>query len=342
MTIAEQEWDRAVAVLDEATEVALACHIDPDGDALGSMLALQRFLDGRGVRTHTSFGTPAGSGGGQSSMVVPPQYTFLPGLDTLTPPAAFPRAPGVLVAFDTGSPERLGSLRPAAEHAGTVIVLDHHASGLAFGDVRLIDPSAAATVVLVDQLIRRMGGAADRDIATCLYVGLVTDTGRFQHPSTTPEVMHLAARLIAEGIDHAAISRQVWETHSFGYLKVLGRALERAALVPEAGLVWTVVFQRDLEELGITLAETEGLIDVLRAAESAECTLVCKELGDGSWKASLRSKGAIDVGDVAIALGGGGHAYAAGFLARGTLDEVVARVTDVLVMGGQPATTAGG
>jgi bifunctional oligoribonuclease and PAP phosphatase NrnA len=101
MSIAEQEWDRAVAVFDEATEVALACHIDPDGDALGSMLALQRFLDSRGIRAHASFGTPAGAAG-HGSLAVPPQYTFLPGLDALTPPSRFPHAPGVLVAFDTG------------------------------------------------------------------------------------------------------------------------------------------------------------------------------------------------------------------------------------------------
>lgn len=327
MAIAEDEWARAVGLINGATEIALACHVDPDGDALGSMLAAQRFLQSRGVRTTASWGATKIE---EPALLVPPQYTFLPGLEHLTPVRDFPDRPPLFIAFDTGSPDRLGSLRAAAENADAVIVIDHHASGTAFGDVRLVDGDAAATAVLVDELIRRMGGELDRDMAACLYVGLVTDTGRFQHPSTTPDVMRLAARLIAHDIDHAAINRQVWETHSFGYLKVLGRAMERAVLVPDVGLAWTAVKQSDLHELGITLAETEGLIDVLRALEAADCACVAKEEADGSWKVTMRSKGVIDIGRIAAALGGGGHAFAAGFSAEGTLDEVIGRVREAL------------
>lgn len=329
MAIAEESWARAVELLEHSDEVALVCHVDPDGDALGSMLALQHFLRARGVRTVASWGasTPAVDGDGQDpALEVPPQYTFLPGVSELSPAGAFPREPALLVAFDTGSPQRLGSLRAAAETAGAVIVIDHHASGTAFGDVRLIDGDAAATAVLVDELVRRMGGELDREMAACLYVALVTDTGRFQHPSTTPEVMRLGARLISYGIDHAAINRQVWETHSFGYLKVLGRAMERAVLAPDVGLAWTAVLQSDLDDLGITLAETEGLIDVLRAVEAADCVAVAKERSDGTWSVSLRSKGRVDVGRLAAGLGGGGHTFAAGFTAGGDLDAVVASV----------------
>lgn len=325
MVIAEECWVRAAELLGAAEEVALACHVAPDGDALGSMLALQRFLKGRGVRVTASWGA-SGMDGKGPALLVPPQYTFLPGIEDLTPPGDFPAEPPLFVALDTGTADRLGSLQQAAQRAGAVIVIDHHASGAAFGDVQLIDGNAAATAVLVDELIRRMGGELDQEMAACLYVGLVTDTGRFQHPSTTPEVMQLGARLIGHDIDHAAINRRVWETHSFGYLKVLGRAMERAVLVAEAGLAWTAVLQSDLDDLGVTLPETEGLIDVLRAVEAAECVCVAKELSDGSWNVSLRSKGAVDVGRVAAALGGGGHAFASGFTANGSLDEVVGRV----------------
>ncbi|HVL99790.1 MAG TPA: bifunctional oligoribonuclease/PAP phosphatase NrnA [Egibacteraceae bacterium] len=335
MAIGEKTWARAVDLLRAADEVALACHVDPDGDALGSMLALKRFLDRRGVRTTGSWG--AGAEGQDPALLVPPQYTFLPGLEDLTPAGQFPPRPKLFVAFDTGSPDRLGSLRQAAEAADAVIVIDHHASGTAFGDVRLIDGNAAATAVLVDELIRRMGGELDREMAACLYVGLVTDTGRFQHPSTTPDVMRLGARLIAHDIDHSGINRRVWETHSFGYLKMLGRAMERATLVPDAGLAWTAVRQSDLEDLGITLPETEGLIDVLRAVEAAECVCVVKELPDGSWKVSLRSKGRVDIGRIAAELGGGGHAFAAGLTTTGDLDEVIGRLREAL----RPALTAG-
>lgn len=349
MAIAEECWERAVELLSAADDVALACHVDPDGDALGSMLALHRFLRGRGLRTTSSWGAADGQ---DPALLVPPQYTFLPGVDELSPAKEFPEAPSLLVAFDTGTPARLGSLRRAAEAADAVIVIDHHASGAAFGDVPLIDGEAAATAVLVDELIHRMGGELDRQMAMCLYVGVVTDTARFQHATTTPEVMQLGARLISHDIDHAAINRQVWETHSFGYLKVLGRALERAALKPDAGLVWTAVVREDLDELGITLAETEGLIDVLRGVQAADCVCVAKELppvdGAGSanadlrtrtsaWKVSLRSKGAVDVGRLAAGFGGGGHRFAAGFTDEGTLDDVIGRVHAGL----QPAQQGG-
>jgi bifunctional oligoribonuclease and PAP phosphatase NrnA len=240
MTIAEREWERAVALLADARSVALACHVDPDGDALGSMLALRHQLAGRGVEVCASYGA---AGDRAIPFSVPPQYTFLPGLPELTRPGDFPSAPDLVVAFDCASLDRLGSLRPNVEAADTVIVLDHHASGAAFGDVRLVDPEAPATAQVLAELLDRMGLPLDRETAICLYVGLVTDTGRFAYSSTSPDTMRLGARLIEFDIDHAAINRRVWETHSFGYLKVLARALDRAALVPAAGLMWTVVTQ---------------------------------------------------------------------------------------------------
>lgn len=333
MAIAEERWDRAVALLGRARQVVLACHVDPDGDALGSMLALHRLLSARGVEVAATWGRSTIGGG--SSLAVPPQYTFLPGIDALVPPDQVPQEPELFVAFDTATPERLGAVQAIAERAANVIVIDHHPSGDAFGDVALCDGAAAATAVLVDELVRRMGGTLDREMAICLYVGLITDTGRFQHPSTTPDVMEFAARLLSFDIDHAAINRQVWETKSFGYLKVLGRAMQRAQLLPEAGLAWTAVLQSDLTDLGITMAETEGMIDVLRTVEAAECALICKEQADGSWAASLRSKGRIDVGRLASTFRGGGHAFAAGFRAEGDLEDLVERVAWAVITLGE-------
>lgn len=339
MSTLEQDWDRAVGVLSGATEVALTCHVDPDGDALGSMLALERVLRLRGVRTSAAWGDPfnPGQGGGRGSAGecgsdrVPKRYAFLPGLEYLTSLERFPREPDVLMVVDCASIDRVGTLRASAEAAGCVIVIDHHGRGVPFGDIRLVDASAAATAVLVEELVRRMGARLDREIATCLYVGLVTDTGRFQYASTTPAVMELGGRLIACGIDHAAINRKVWASHSFGYVKALARTMERAQVVPEAGLVWTVVWQYDLAELGITMDETEGLIEVLRGVDTTECTCVCKEQQGSGWKVSLRSKGRVDVGQIAVELGGGGHPAAAGFTASGSLDDVVRAVVTRLI-----------
>jgi phosphoesterase RecJ-like protein len=336
VTISDAVWQSAVDVLTRADEVALACHVDPDGDALGSMLALQRVLEARGVRTTASWGTADAEAGGE--LAVPPQYAFLPGLEDLVIPERFPAAPEVMVAFDTGAPARLGSLRGAAEAAGTLVVIDHHASGEAFGDIRLVDGSLAATAVLVDELIGRMGSKLDRETAICLYTALVTDTGRFQYASTTPAVLELAARLVSLDIDHAGISRQVWNTHSFGYLKLLAAVLERATLRPDTALLWTSLTQEDLHRFGVAWQETEGLIDVLRSVETAGVAMIAKQQSDRVWKVSLRSRGDVDVGRVARDLGGGGHAFLAGLVADGDVEDVVERVSEAIVRHGRGVT----
>ena len=122
----------------------------------------------------------------------------------------------------------------------------------------------------------------------------------------------------------------MFDTHSFGYLKVLARVLDRATFVPEASLVYSWVEQDDLERFGMSFEETEGLIDVLRTADAADVTMMCKELDDGRWRTSLRSKSRTDVGALAQALGGGGHSFSAGFVGTGALDDVVAAVVDQL------------
>jgi phosphoesterase RecJ-like protein len=328
VTISESAWQAAVEALTTADEVALACHVDPDGDAIGSMLALQHVLERSGVRTTASWGTPGGDAGAE--LEVPPQYAFLPGLDALVVPERFPATPPLMVAFDTGAPARLGSLRAAGEAAGTLIVIDHHASGEAFGDIRIVDGSVAATAVLVDHLIGRMGAELDRDTAICLYTALVTDTGRFQYASTTPDVLRLAARLISLDIDHASISQQVWSTHSFGYLKLLGRALDRATLEPAAALLWTTITQEDLRRLGVAWQETEGLIEVLRSVGAARVAMIAKQQSDGAWKVSLRSRGEVDVGRIARDLGGGGHAFLAGTVIDGEITDIIDRISALI------------
>jgi phosphoesterase RecJ-like protein len=332
VSISEAEWQKAVDVLSQSSSVALACHVDPDGDALGSMLALQRCLDSLGAKTTASWGTAEGEDA--SELAIPPQYAFMPGLNGLVTPEHFPAQPEVMVAFDTGAADRLGSLQSAADAADTLIVIDHHASGNPFGDIRLVDGSLAATAVLVDELIQRLGGKLDRETAVCLYTALVTDTGRFQYATTTPAVLELAARLIARDIDHAKITQQVWNTHSFGYLKLLAQALERAVLEPHAQLLWTSITQADLQRYGVAWQETEGLIEVLRSVEIAQVAMIAKEHSDGVWKVSLRSRGHVNVGRVARELGGGGHAFLAGLMSTDDPDELVDRVSAAIIAHG--------
>lgn len=314
-------WERVVAAIRQTHAIDLICHISPDGDALGSALAAGMALRSLGHQVRVSFG--------DDPQVIPESLSFLPGQELIVPASAVPDAPELVLCFDVASEGRLGLLHAKAFAARTMVVFDHHASNPGFGTHRIIDPSAPATAVLVDELLRRLGVRLDQDLASCLYTGIATDTGSFKYACTTPATHELAGRLLATGIRQDLISRQLWDTSSFGFLKVLAGALDRAVYEPAAvggqGLVWTWVPYQDLVLFAVTIEEIEGLIDILRRPAEAEVALVLKQEPDGTLRGSCRSKGAVDVAAACAALGGGGHTFAAGFSAREDVPATMAR-----------------
>ena len=327
MSVADADWAAAAALLGDRNEVVLACHVGPDGDALGSMLGLGIALRDRGAQVLASWGS--------EPFEVPQTYAFLPGLDLLVPADHVPPAPELLVTLDTGSPDRLGTLADRVPAARDVLVVDHHNSNTFYGTAHLVDAGAAATAVLVAELIDRLGLPLTEQVAAPLYTGVVTDTGSFRHASTSPAVHELAARLLSTGIRHDLINRAIWDTQPFGYTRLLGDVCSRARLDPAAvgglGLVWTVIESADLDRHGLSMSDVEGVIDVLRTAVEAEVALVVKrDPADGLYKVSTRSKGAIDVGAVCTALGGGGHRFAAGFTSYDDADRTLSRLRTAL------------
>jgi len=327
-TCSEADWSSAVKMIDGAGQVCLACHVRPDADALGSMLAVAVALASRpGGRTVVaSFG--------DDPFAVPGILSFLPGQSLLRSPADYPGRPEVMISFDAASIDRLGRLAGPAEAAGALIVLDHHASNAGFGRVNLVDPAAAATAVLAAELIDRMGIRLTQDIALGLYAGLVTDTGSFKYAATTPQVHELAARLLATGIEPGTVARELYDRAPFSFLGMLAAALGRAVLEPGAagglGLVWTTVTRADRGPAELPLELAESVIDVVRKTDEAEVAVVLKEDDAGTWQVSVRSKAAVDVGAMCTALGGGGHARAAGFSFAGRPGEAVAAMLRLL------------
>jgi phosphoesterase RecJ-like protein len=317
----DEALERAAEAIAAAPLVALACHINPDGDALGSMLALHHVLRAAGRPSCASFSEP---------FVVAPHYRELPGLDLLTPPDRFPRDPAVMVTFDSGSLARLGDLERAAKAAGELVVIDHHVSNQRYGTINIIDADAAASGVLVRRLVERLGLPLTREAAVCLYAALVCDTGRFQYECTNASVFDLARELATFELPITELSRTLFEEHRFAYLQLLAEVLNRAVLVPEKRFVWTSVTQSDLARHGVTFEEVEGLIDVVRRTREAEVSCVLKEAGDGTWRVSLRSLGRVDVRAIAETQGGGGHRFAAGFTSDESPDRVVARILAAL------------
>jgi phosphoesterase RecJ-like protein len=335
----ERDWAAAVEAvrgLPPDGKVLLVCHINPDGDALGSMLGFGLGLRRLGVHhlQATFPGRPE----------VPEPFRALPGLDLLVPEKHAIADPDLLVCFDAASASRLGGLVDRLATATASIVLDHHASNTRFGRLNLVDPSAAATSVVAEDLLRRLGVPLDREIAECFYVALATDTGSFKFDMTTPAVHELAARLLRTGISPAEISRRVFDTRPFGAVRLFGEVLGRARLEPAAaggvGLVWTYATLDDLTRHDQQPYVLEALIDSVRPAAEADVSCVVKQVAPAEWAVSMRSKGAVDVGSVAVALGGGGHRLAAGFTGRGSVHDVVASIRAQL-NGGDPEEVQG-
>jgi len=316
------ELDRAVGALRASSRVALACHVNPDPDALGSMLGLAAFLSAQGKEVVCSWGN--------EPLTMPRWLSQLDGAGYLVEPKDFPATPEVLVALDTASPDRLGLLQANADRAGQVIVIDHHRTNPGFGSILVLDPAASSTAELVFRLVERMGGDLPDGAAACLYAGVVADTGRFQYEATTPETLRVAAELRRAKFDHARLGQALFEDGSLASLRVLGVALDRLTHVPEADLVWTYVTQPDLARASVGVADLDDLIDVVRVAREADVACVIKQQVDGRFRVSLRSRGGTDVGAVAQGFGGGGHRLAAGYTSTTGVEDTALSLIDAL------------
>lgn len=314
MSVADP-YRRAAEALAEASTVALACHVNPDPDAVGSMLGLSNHLRAMGKATVCSFPN--------EPFDVPRWARALPGHEALVPPGEFPRDPAVMVTCDVASMDRLSMLGGPAVRAKTLIWIDHHVTNDGLGSIALVDARASSTCELVWRLIRETGVEASIETAMCVYAGLVTDTGRFQYEAVRPDTLRLAAELREFPFDHARLVQALYEDSPFAYLKLLGVALERATLEADHDLVWTYLTRSDLDGAGVRPAETDDLIDVIRTAREADVAAVVKQQRDGRFKVSMRSRGSHDLAAVASRFGGGGHRLAAGYTSQHGLAETV-------------------
>jgi bifunctional oligoribonuclease and PAP phosphatase NrnA len=315
--------EEAAQVLAGAKRVALACHVNPDPDAAGSMLGLAHYLAARGTEVVCSWGN--------HPMELPRWMSLLDGSRFLVEPEAFPKAPEVMVTLDTAAPDRLGSLAGNAAEARELVVLDHHLTNPGYGTVLVLDAAASSTAEIVLRLVERMGGDLPDLAAACLYAGIVTDTGRFQYESTTPTTLRAAATLRSKSFDHTRMAQLLFEDNPIASLRLVATALDRLVHVPNASLVWTYVTQPDLVRASVGMGDTDDLIDIVRTAREADVACVLKQQRDGRFKVSLRSKGQTDVGAAAQSFGGGGHRLAAGYTSSAGLDESVESLVRALV-----------
>lgn len=295
-----------------AQSVTILCHVYPDSDTIGAGLALGMALHRVGTDVQISFSTPG---------TLPESLLTLPGCELLVDPAEIRHDADLVVTVDVPSMSRLGGLAAVVETADNVLVIDHHKSNTMFGTVNFIDPEADAATVLIAELLDAWEQPIDVDIGRCLYAGMMIDTSSFRWASA--RTLRLAARLVDLGVDNAAMSRLLLDSHPFAWLPLLGGVLSTAQLVPEAadgmGLVYVIV---NHDAWAVNRAEeVESIVDIVRTTHEAEVAAVFKEIQPGHWSVSMRSR-TFDLAETATHFGGGGHACAAGYPATGSIDEI--------------------
>ncbi len=319
----QTDMQAVVAALRDAERLAVTSHEAPDGDALGSLLAMGLALRELGKDVVMFLGGPA---------PLPGEYRFLElegrGLRRGLPDDLGER---VLVAVDCASPSRVGAEPGVVEAAKLTVNIDHHHDNPRFGDVNLVVPDASSTGEVLADVFRELGLALTPEIAEALYIALVTDTGRFQYANTTPKALRLAAELVEAGADVHRVFQGVYENVQFAKLKLLARALERAHVLEGGEIVVSHLLRSDFEAVGATEPYSEGIIDVLRSVEGSLVSALIREPprdGGPARKVSLRSSvDEVDVSAIARKSGGGGHRAAAGF----SSDLSVEEITDFIV-----------
>jgi phosphoesterase RecJ-like protein len=294
-------------------------HENPDGDALGSLLATKLALDELGKDSVMYLAGEA---------PLPREYSWMP-LDDLRRKVPDDAATRVLLALDCANESRLGPDPEVLHSAPLVVNVDHHHDNSRFGAVNLVVADASSTGEIVRDLLDELGVELTPEIAEALYIALVTDTGRFQYTNTTPKALRLAAELVEAGADVHKIFQGIYESVQFAKLKLLARALERAEVYEGGRLVISYLLRGDFAEVGAAEPYSEGIIDYLRAVEGADMAALIREPPRGDAPArrvSLRaSADELDVSKIARASGaGGGHRQAAGFSSNDSIEEITA------------------
>ncbi len=314
-----QGREQAIAVLMPLvrahTRFLVTSHARPDGDAIGSSLAAMHLLESMGKQVTVALAD-----------TIPRPFAGLPGADRIV--QHIPDAPAeVALVLECDSVKRTGF---AALGAPITINIDHHLSGAAFASVNWIDPEAPAVGAMLYELALASGMAISGDLATCLYTAVFTDTVHFTLPSTTAATFALAQQLLNAGADAAGITEAVYHSHRPARLWILGAALRRLEI--HGPIAWSAITQHEIEAAAAEIEDCEGVVNYIIGVDGVRAGFFLRELPGGRFRASLRSKGSVDVALLAETLGGGGHRNASGCTLDGPLDQAVAHLTRTLGM----------
>jgi phosphoesterase RecJ-like protein len=309
----------AIDLIGRSQRVAVLAHVNPDADAIGSLLGLVNGLRLLGKDAVGVLQDP-----------VPRYALFLPNADTILP--ALPEGHlDLIICSDSADIERVGT--PYEQELERfqqtpILNLDHHRTNPLYGQVNLVDAGASSSSEIAYRLLLAMGGEIDAGDATCLLFGLYGDTGAFQNGATTPGSLEVAADLVRRGADNQKIAFQLFEWKTFSAALLFGEILNTLKLDRERRIVSAYMTQAMLIDAGASADEMEGVAEYMRGIEEAEVVMLLKERPDGDYRVSMRSRPAVDVAAIASALGGGGHRQAAGCSLPGPVDAALAALVE--------------
>ena len=317
------EFDRVCALIDEATDIAVCAHTSPDGDAVGSCLALAEIIesnwDGKKVTCLLA-----------DDDDVPRTYSFLPGVERHVHVADYACDPDLFICVDLSQASRLNLAEAVLERSAHVAVLDHHPSNDKFWDAGVVRPQAAAAGVIVTEFALHVGCELTSTMAQNLMCAVVTDTGRFQYSNADGEAFEVASMLVDAGASPSEIALRVYQSDRLAYIHLCAVIMARISTFEGGKVAYSYATAADFKANDVPLAECDGLIDLVRCVDGSEVALFLKEVPGGKIRGNLRSKCNLDISGIARRFGGGGHKAAAGFTFEGTIDEALAAAMPLL------------
>ncbi len=314
-------FDKIAEVIHSGTTFLITSHVRPDGDALGSELALYHILRDMGKKAVV-----------YNQDVTPAIYAFLPGADEIVHSLGAVDRFDAAFVLDCSDISRVGDEQGKVGSIQKVVNIDHHVSTGTFSKILLTDSQASSTGEMIHRLLRHMGVTITEDIATNIYTAIITDTGSFQYSNTGSATFRAAADLIEKGADCRYIAKNIYETKPAVQIRLMGKVLDTLQLY-QGGKVGVIsVTQEMLRMEGALPEHTEGLVDMVRSIQGVEVAVCCYELSEKRFKVSLRSKEDTDVSRIAGTLGGGGHKNASACRVEGDLETARERVLDAIAV----------
>lgn len=300
-----------IKAIRNAGSIAIGGHVRPDGDCVGSCLGLYLYVKEQfpDKQIHVYLES------------IPEPFKFLKRVDEIQHEIPADKNYDLFIALDCGDKGRLGFSAPLFESAKKTLCVDHHVSNQAFANENHIEPDASSTSELVYDLLGIDN--ISKDIAECLYLGMVHDTGVFRHSCTHPSTMRAVADLMEKGIDFTRIITETFDEKTYAQNQIMGYALVNSQLVLNGRGVAASISRKTMEEYKVLPKQLDGIVNQLKLTKGADVAIFMNELEDGSYKVSLRSTEAVDVSTVAGTFGGGGHARAAGVSMNGTVEEIL-------------------